>query len=54
MQRHTLRGLLADTWQDSQGVDELADQRTEAHGVNGRKDMDGLYTRAIWQRQIGD
>src|SRR5690606_2341237 len=47
LQRHALRGLLADAGQDAQGVDELADQRCEAHGKGtaellGRR---GLYPR---------
>ncbi len=32
LQRHALRGLLADSGQDTQGVDQLANQGAEAHG----------------------
>lgn len=31
LQRHALGRLLAYTGQDAEGVDQLADQRTEAH-----------------------
>ncbi|MNH34840.1 hypothetical protein D3C79_954660 [compost metagenome] len=32
LQRHALSGFLADTGQGTQGIDQLANQGTEAHG----------------------
>jgi hypothetical protein len=34
LQGHALRRFLPDTGQDAQGIDQLADQRAEAHGDN--------------------
>jgi hypothetical protein len=46
LQRHALGGFLTYTRQNSQGVDQLANQRAEAHGEKSDKTTRrGLYPR---------
>ena len=46
LQRHALGGFLTDTRQGSQGIDQLANQRAEAHGETSDKTTRrGLYPR---------
>ena len=46
LQRHTLGGFLADTWQSAQGVDQLANQGAEAHGRRVRQNNETRFIPA--------